>query len=82
MVTMGGSLSRQNNGFAAIAGGAAGNLTVTGITTSDTLVAVLNLTAGGNLTSEFTITATNTINNALGTDTTGLILLVVYQNVN
>lgn len=79
---------------AVIDGGAAGNLTVTGIKTTDTLVGVLRLdveadtgtSATGNkiqaisdLTSEFTITATNTINNAAGTNTTGDRLMVMYR---
>lgn len=72
---------------AVIAGGAAGDLTVTGITTKDRLVAVVRLdrdsTAANinisNLLSEFTITAANTINNAAGTNTTGDSLLVIYE---
>lgn len=73
---------------AVIAGGSAGDLTVTGIATTDRLVAVIRLdrdaTAAnvnlGNLTSEFSITATNTINNAGGTATTGDALLVIYES--
>lgn len=67
---------------ALIAGGAAGNHTVTGIATADNLVMVLHNTAGtlANLTSEFTISAANTINNAAGTDTTSDQLLVIYQD--
>jgi hypothetical protein len=72
--------------FAVIAGGSAGDLTVTGIATTDQLVAVIRLdrdaTAAninlGNLTSEFSITAANTINNSGGTATTGDALMVVY----
>ena len=71
-----------------VAGGAAGNFTVTGITTSDVLVSVLYFAGAGtdvtdlsNLTSEFTITATNTINNAGGTASTGGKLIVTYQDV-
>jgi len=69
-----------------IAGGAAGNHTVTGIKTTDTLVAVIEMDftdaseTGADLLSEFTISAANTINNAAGTDTTGGFLLVTYVN--
>jgi len=53
---------------ATISGGAAGDHTVTGIATTDTIVSVLHYTAGAlsaDLTAEFTITAADTINNAL-----------------
>jgi len=69
-----------------IAGGAAGDHTVTGITTDDSLVAVLQIDATdasetyANLTAEFSITAANTINNTGGTNTTGSGLLVVYED--
>ena len=68
---------------ALIAGGAAGDFTVTGITTADTLIMVLHYTTGAalaDLTSEFSITATNTINNAGGTATTSDQLVVIYQD--
>lgn len=70
-----------------IAGGAAGNHTVTGIKTRDTLVAVLHSDytdaseTGQNLTSEFSISAADTINNTGGTDTTGGFLVVTYLSV-
>ena len=71
---------------AVIAGGSAGNFTVTGITTSDVLLAVLyypisggNVTSVTNLTSEFTISAADTINNTGGTATTGGRLEVRYR---
>jgi predicted RecA/RadA family phage recombinase len=71
---------------AVIAGGSAGNLTVTGITQKDELVAVLRLdidaTAANtdldDLTAEFSITAADTINNTGGTASTGDKLLVLY----
>ena len=75
--------------FRIIAGGAAGNLTCTGIATKDKLYyvggfsavynsgAIDTLTAL-NLTSEFTIAAANTINNTSGTASTGGLLLVVW----
>ena len=67
-----------------IAGGGAGNHTVTGISFSplDTLVSVLHHTPDtdsmADLTSEFTVTATNTINNTAGTATTSDQLIVTY----
>ena len=77
-----------------INGGAAGNHTVTGIVVGDVLRAVLKLDftlaegapnvrtwAAADLTSEFAITAANTINNAGGTDTTGAVLVVVYEDL-
>jgi len=70
---------------ALIAGGAAGNFTVTGIKTTDTLNMVLQfvgaattVTNVADLTSEFTITALNTINNTAGTASTGDKLLVLW----
>src|SRR6266550_2539368 len=69
--------------FALISGGSAGNLTVAGIKTTDSLRLVLKFTGAGtavtdlaDLTSEFTITATNTINNTGGTASTGKVLVV------
>lgn len=70
-----------------IAGGAAGNHTVTGIKTRDTLVSVLHLDmtdaseTGDDLTSEFTISAADTINNTGGTDSSGGFLVVAYLSV-
>lgn len=76
--------------FAVVAGGAAGDITVTGITTDDQLLAVvrfdLDATAANidvdDLTSEFTITDDDTINNGGGTATTGDKLLVIYNDVD
>lgn len=73
---------------AVIAGGAAGALTVTGIATADTLIGVIRLdrdaTAANinisSLTSEFTITGADTIDNTAGTNTTGDSLLVLYYD--
>lgn len=70
-----------------ISGGAAGNHTVTGILTTDTLISVahINLDAtaanitAADLTSEFTISAADTINNTGGTATSSDKLLVTYQ---
>ena len=69
-----------------IAGGAAGDHTVGGIATGDNLVAVLHVDftdaseTGTDITSEFTISAADTINNAGGTDSTGGFLVVVYED--
>ncbi len=69
-----------------IAGGAAGAHTVTGIKTTDTLLAVIEMDftdaseTGADLLSEFTISATDTIDNTAGTDTSGGFLLVTYVN--
>lgn len=74
-----------------IDGGSAGDHTVTGIATGDTLVSVLELAltegtpntrtwVASDLTSEFSISA-DTINNTGGTDTTGAILLVAYEDL-
>ena len=87
---MAGSLSIARMHFAAfktavIDGGAAGDHTVTGIATADQIVSVVHLVGDGTqltgaaaLTSEFSITATNTINNAGGTATTNGKLIVTY----
>jgi hypothetical protein len=74
-----------------IAGGAAGNHTLTGIDLErDRLVSVwyFNLAEGApntitgvaDLTSEFSITADDTINNTGGTATTGGLLIVQYYD--
>lgn len=73
---------------AVVAGAAAGNVTVTGISAADELLAVIvldrdataaNITLA-QLTSEFTITAADTINNTGGTSTSGNALLVIWAN--
>lgn len=77
-----------------IAEGAAGDHTVTGIRPEDKLVAVIGVTlvlsegapntiafTAQNLTSEFTISADNTINNTGGTDLTDGFALVIYLDV-
>lgn len=69
-------------------GAAAGNVTVTGVATTDTLVFVgvfttkASIATFADLTAEFTITATNTINNAAGTSTANNQLLVVVDRPN
>lgn len=68
-----------------IAGGAAGAHVVTGIETTDTLLAVIEIDATdasetfADLTSEFTISDDDEIDNAAGTTTTGSGLLVTYR---
>ena len=71
--------------MAVVAGGSAGNFTVSGIQTTDELVGVLHFAGAGTdvtdleyLTSEFSITVANTINNTGGTASTGGKLLVFY----
>lgn len=65
-----------------VAGAAAGNVTVNGIATTNTLVAVVGIKDADqtthDFTSEFVICAANTIGNAGGTATTGYHLVVVY----
>ena len=65
-----------------IAGASAGDHTVTGVASGDHLVGVMHYTAGtslADLTSEFTISGANTINNDTGTDTSSDQLLVTWQ---
>jgi len=75
--------------FRIVAGAAAGNVTVTGVALTDKLYYVGGFSAvynsGAidtltplNLTSEFTITAANTVNNTSGTASTGGLLLVIW----
>ena len=71
-----------------LAGGAAGNFTVTGIAVGDRLVAVTRFLGAGvavtdvtDITGEFTITGANTINNGGGTNTTGDKLQVLWVDV-
>lgn len=66
---------------AVITGGGAGNFTCPGILTTDSILEVLRLNAGStvtDLTSEFTITANDTINNTGGTSSTGAQLIVLW----
>lgn len=64
---------------ATIAGAAAGDLTVTGIKAGDKIQVVVDVSAAdANLASEFEATAADTINNTGGTDTTGMVLLVIW----
>lgn len=69
-----------------VAGGAAGNHTVTGIATTDQIIWVGHFSTAAaiatlaDLTSEFSITAADTINNAAGTDTTNDQLMVIWAD--
>lgn len=86
--------TRSNIKLALIAGGAAGDHTVTGIKfgdgkrsyLGDQLIGVLHQdgTSGilVDLTSEFSITADNTINNTGGTATTSDWLIVFYADMD
>lgn len=75
----------SDSGFkvALIAGGAAGDHTVTGILAGDELIAVLesNTTSAilTDLSAEFTVDSDDTINNDAGTATTDDKLLVIYR---
>jgi hypothetical protein len=64
-----------------VVGGAAGAFTVTGIDTEDRIISVHELVSAGahvDLTSEFTITAADTIDNTGGSASTGNQLMVVW----
>lgn len=87
MSSSSGGETHSNNAIrtAAVAGGAAGDHTVTGIKEEDALKSVLHFQGDGtqltgveDLTSEFSITGDDTINNATGTDTTNGFLVVIY----
>lgn len=64
-----------------VAGAVAGDVTVSGIATGDTLISVLDV-AGADLTSEFSITEADTINNACGTSSNGSFLIVTYEDAS
>jgi hypothetical protein len=64
-----------------VAGAAAGNISVNGIRTRDILNAVIDLTTGYARTAEFTISASDTINNTGGTTTSGHRVLVIWTRV-
>lgn len=65
-----------------VAGGSAGSHTITGIKKSDEIVSIIEVTTSSaalvDRTSEFSITADNTIDNTGGTDTSGDSLLVTW----
>lgn len=70
---------------AVVAGAAAGNITVTGINLGDKIISVLVFTTAASiatladLTSEFSITAADTINNTGGTSTANNSVVVIYE---
>ena len=86
--------------MAVVNGGAAGNLTVTGISTGDIIERIfaaaftinaatpadnspIDLTASaGDLTSQFSVTAADTINNTGGTTTANNIVFVLYWDAD
>ena len=86
--------------MAVVNGGAAGNLTVTGISTDDIIERIfaaaftinaatpadnspIDLTASaGDLTSQFSVTAADTINNTGGTTTANNIVFVLYWDAD
>lgn len=73
-------------------GGSAGNFTLTGIATVDSILSVSKVVLSAtelstaifnsvaDLTSEFSISAANTINNTSGSDSTGALLLVLWAD--
>ena len=69
--------------FLCVAGAVAGDVTVTGIKSYDVLKSVLRIDNGNeaDLTSEFSISATDTINNTGGTASNGGTLLVIWDSV-
>ncbi len=73
---------RTNVVPAVVAGGAAGNFTVTGISVGDEIVSVIhhNGTTVQNLTGEFSVSAADTINNTGGTATAGT-LVIQYRDL-
>lgn len=87
MAIIEGAIPRDGVKTTVVAGAAAGNRTVTGIKTRDKLVAVLFHDATdvsetlADRTSEFTITADNTINNSAGTTSAGGFLVVTWISV-
>jgi adhesin HecA-like repeat protein len=83
-----GAIPRDAVRQAVAAGAAAGNITVTGVKATDRLVSVLFADGAGvavedivDLTSEFTITAADTINNTGGTSTAGGSVVVTWLSV-
>lgn len=94
-VALGGAVASANPVQTVVAGDAAGDITVTGVAATDRLVSVIGYIVSAdtgteasgnkvtnvvNLTSQFTITAADTINNTGGTNTTGYVLVVTYQD--
>lgn len=80
-----GSLGRDGMKSAVVAGGAAGNHTVTGIKTRDSLRSVMFHDGAGaitDVTAEYSISAADTINNTGGTTSAGGKLEVLYISAN
>jgi hypothetical protein len=83
-----GAIPRDAVRQAVAAGGAAGDITVTGVKVADRLVSVLFADGAGvavedivDLTNEFSITAADTINNTGGTSTAGGSVVVTWLSV-
>jgi len=76
---MSASHSNQSRHYFGAIGAVAGNVVATGVLLTDRLRAVVNMTDGETLTSEFTITADDQINNTGGTSTAADFLLVVVD---
>ena len=78
-----GLLERTSVKSRAVAGAVAGNLVVTGIKADDLLIMVQPVNvASPSLTSEFRVTADNTINNTGGTSSATQIVLVMWETKN
>ena len=80
------ALSADTYNTLEVPGGVAGNLTVAGLNAGDTLIAVGGVKTSDqtyvDFSSQFTITANNTINNSGGSATTGYELVVVWRSLN
>jgi hypothetical protein len=82
-----GAIPRDAVKTTVVAGGLAGNHTVTGIKARDRLVSVIHVDftdaseTAADRTAEFSISADNVISNAGGTNTTGGFLVVTYLSV-
>ena len=82
----GGGYSAEIMEFIADPGASAGDVTVTGINVGDELIAVHFYVGSGtavtdvtDITSEFTISAADTINNDTGTDSSGGNLRIIWR---
>lgn len=73
-----GTITRVRTSY--VVGAVAGPLTVTGIKKQDRIVSVWNITTPADLTSQFSISAANTITNAGGTATTGGVVAVTWYD--
>lgn len=85
-ITMPTALAPDVVNVLSVVGGVAGDITVTGVALGDTLLSVMAIKDADqtsvNRTAEFAITATNTINNAGGSNDTGYHLVVTWRTTN